>query len=335
MTVKEQKEKYGLKMQILCWVIFAVMYVVGYMYQPDTEDPSIVITFGALSQLFAVSLLWMVPRAGVRGDCVEFCMLLIVALAMRLAVTTRYNGYLPTDWTGDGLYQGLEAVTAIVAFRGLVRTGLTKMSVFKTICVVGIAAAGSYYCYGFLNQRKWADCAFATSVYTESMAWLFLAKNLVSAGKKRDISASFLLPSVASAACRTYFWYLAAEEIAPPKPVLMMEHFPAVLVLANVVITVIPFFTFLLLALTPAEEQPLQVVKGEVAEPLMQAPVVPVVAAPAPLMAAAAAIAPSVVPSVAGLPSLPAPKGAGCKEFAPVRAVYENGVLRVQYQPFF
>lgn len=333
----------------MCWVLFTGLFAAGYKYQPEMEDPSIVITAGALLNFLALSLFWIVPRAGTKGDCPEFSLCMIIAFACRLAVTTRYQGYLPTDVTGDGLYQLLEALTAICAFRGLVRTGITQTQLIITGAVLGVACGAAYQCYGFLNRREWADRSYAVSVYTECLATLFLAYTLVSAGKDRDVRASFLIPMSVSAAFRTYFWYLAMEEIVPTKPELLMEYFPQALVIANVCISIVSLFTFLLVALTPAEEEEEEVTaKGEdVAQPFLQAPVAPVFAA-APvaqpmmaqpmvqqMMAQPMATPATVVPSVAGLPSLPAPEGSGCKEFAPLRAVYEGGVLRVQYQPVY
>merc|ERR550537_67997 len=123
---------------LLAWALYFVLVYAGAIFQPKAEDPSILITFGAGTLLFSFVLLWVIPSKDPRPPApAEFPLIMITALACRLSSTTRFLGYLPTDATGDGCYQALEAVALLVACRGLCASGLTPAQGLR--CVLPVA----------------------------------------------------------------------------------------------------------------------------------------------------------------------------------------------------
>lgn len=316
----------------LLWAVFLILAPVGYAFMPELEDPSLGITIAAWCQLLAACIYWVVPRNGVRGDSPDFCLLLIVALCLRLSMTCKYQGYLPGDITGDGPYQLMEIFTVLAALRGLVRTGLKPKHVVVVSVFLVMSSVAGYQCYGNMNRRAFADRIYAMSIFTEVCAWFSLARSIIMSGnKKRDVFASFLVPMIVQAACRAHFWYLAYDEIIPPKPIQFMDKFPAVLIATHVIMGVLATLCGLFLCTYGRAETPKTTPQQvqQVMAPQQVAMTNPLLAAPV--------MAPSstVVPSIAGLPSLPAPAGSGCKCFAPVAATYVNGVLQVQYNPVY
>jgi len=309
----------------LFWALFLIFGPIGYCFVPPLEDASLGLTIGAWCQLLAASIYWLVPRGGIRGDSADFCLLFIIALCLRLSMTCKFNGYLPGDETGDGPYQMMEGLTLLVALRGLVRTGLKPKEVITVSMLLAISSVGAYYCFGFMNNRPWADRIYAASVYTEVLAWLCLTRSIIMAGKNRAMYGSFLLPMVAQGALRTHFWWMAHPEMSVKEPVYYQAEFPDVLIVVHAVVTSLAAICGLYVLTAGRAATTAPTPQFEMANPLLQA--APVAGIPA--------VIGSVVPSVAGLPSLPAPAGSGAKCFAPTSATYENGILQVQYEPVF
>jgi len=296
------------------WIMFFAFLITGFVGQPEVEDPSISITFGAGFQVFAMTLYWLLPRKTQQvaaskgnGDSAPFALLLAVAITLRLFGTLRFQGYLPTDESGDGCYQLFEATTLVIALRGLARTGLTTRDGMYAGAAVTVSVLLGLVCYGDLNQRLFADRAFAAGLYVEVCAWAFLATTIIKSGTDRTISSAFLAPALAQACCRTYFWYLAAGEMAPMQPKLLMNMFPDMIVAAHFAMCGIIGMATLL---TCCPEQDALV---------------------APMQSAAEPIR-SVVDDAAG--AFEMAKG-GLEEMSkglvPVRAVWENGVMKVEY----
>merc|ERR1719389_89900 len=102
------------------------------------------------------------------GDSPEFALLMAMALAARVVVTTKYQGYLPTDATGDGCYQVIEAL------RGLARLGIYPRQALSALATAAGALFMAYECRGDLDANPLADMVWAASLYTEVMAWYFV-----------------------------------------------------------------------------------------------------------------------------------------------------------------
>merc|ERR1719240_2605492 len=217
------------KKTVLAWALYAGLVYTGAIFQPKAQDPSILITFGAGTLLFSFVLLWVIPSKDARPPApAEFPLIMITALAARLSSTTRFLGYLPTDATGDGCYQALEGVALLVACRGLARVGVSLRQARNVVLTVVACCTMGYFCHGDLDQRPLWDRAFASSVFLEFMAWFFLAPLMLR--RREDKPTSFLLPAAGQAAIRAVFWFLAAEEMASPRPMHLMAYFPQAVV---------------------------------------------------------------------------------------------------------
>lgn len=315
LNVMKRLPKEGNGLQASLWAAFGMCFVLALAFQPEAEDPSIVISFGAGFQMFSLALFWLLPRkaskpgaANGNGDSPAFAMLMMVVLSLRLPCILRFQGYLPTDQSGDGCYQLFELVTLILSIRGLARTGLTTRDGMYSAATLTFSALLALICYGDLDRRPAADRAVAASIYTEVCAWGFLVYATVSAGADRTITSGFLPPALVQACCRTYFWYLAAPEMEPLNPKLLMSYFPDAIVAAHFAMCgLIGLATILVCC--PEKD-----------------------ALVTPMQSAANEQLNSVVDDAAG--AFEMAKG-GVEELAkglvPIRAVWENGTMKVEY----
>jgi len=298
------------KKMLLAWALYAGLVYTGAIYQPRAEDPSILITFGAGTLLFSFVLLWVVPSKDPRPPApAEFPLIMITALAFRLSSTTRFLGYLPTDSTGDGCYQALEAVALLVACRGLALVGVSLRQARNALVAVAACCALGYVCHGDLDQRPLWDRAYASSMFMEFMAWWFLAPLMLR--RRDDKPTSFLLPAAGQAAIRAVFWFLAADEMASARPQHLMAFFPP----AVVWMSIITALGLLLLTLTTFCEP------GEILPSDMRGVSPQGESKPEPF----AMIMQQAI-SFAGDHGMASPG------LMPVRAVYEDGKLRVEYE---
>jgi len=302
------------KRTVVAWTTFLILLYAGYIYQPEAEDPSVTITFGAGIQLFSMLLLYVMPRkpdtplSAKTGDSAEFCLLLAVAMGLRLSSTCRFLGYLPTDATGDGCYQAMEALSMVIAIRGLLAMGLAPKQGVKCVLTVLASMLLSVVCYGDLDRRPFWDRVYATSNYVEFGAYAFMSLNLLSA-VDRTVPRQFLLPSIGQGYMRAGFWYLAMDEMIPQRPTRLMEYFPTVLVILMSCSAVQQTLVGMMIVCKPdVSLLPRTAEVKKNAEPFME----------------------FFVSSILGSegPNPAAPQG-----LVPVRAVYEGGTLKVEYGP--
>jgi len=231
---KIKREQYA---SAATWGVFLILTCAGHVHKPN--DPSILITCGATMELLAFLLLWIAPRrpevsAGVARAPPDFAFLMVLLLALRLVVTSKWNGYLPVDRTGDGCIQVLQALSLAVSVYGLSLSSPTKR-VREITVAVAVSMAAGYLCFGDLDRNTGADEAYAMSIYLEVAAWLMMAR-FVLGPHRADVNAAFLMPAAVQAFCNAYFWYAAHEETAVLRPVRLQRYFNTVLIICHVVI---------------------------------------------------------------------------------------------------
>jgi len=225
--------------------MFLSCLATGYVHQPfgGKDEPSIMITAGAAMQLFAFGLLFLAPReAGAdqrkepRRAPADFGFLMIYALVARLWCTMKYDGYLPSDQTGDGCIQTLEALAMQVVVVGLARQITPTMEECGRFCA-GFSGAWvcALLCYGSLDWRPWVDRLYASTQYSELIAWFLMLDFARKACKSGSMNSMYVLPSFLNACCRCYFWVSAYSEMSPKNPIRLMTCFPTVLVAMHVV----------------------------------------------------------------------------------------------------
>jgi hypothetical protein len=97
---------------VLVYVGFALL--AGFVYHLCAEGEfSSILTLAAIFQCLALSLLALqVSTGNVSGISVKTLQLDVIALCCRLSSTTWLDGYIPSDMTGDYLYQAFDGISA-------------------------------------------------------------------------------------------------------------------------------------------------------------------------------------------------------------------------------
>jgi len=223
--------------------IFLFLLAVGWVHQPfgGKDEPSIALTAGAGMQLFAFILLFLAPREDgadqrkePRRAPADFGFLMIYALVARLWCTMKYDGYLPSDETGDGCIQTLEALAMQVAVVGLARQAIGFEECKRFLGGLAVAWVCALVCYGSLDWRPHVDRLYASTQYSELIAWLFMLDFARKATKNGTVGGMYVLPSFLNACCRAFFWVCAYSEMIPKTPIRLMAWFPAMIVAVQV-----------------------------------------------------------------------------------------------------
>merc|ERR1719454_2158797 len=99
----------------LAYIIFVL--VAGFVFYEIAEgEPSSVLTISAIFQCLAFSLLGVQVLSGnFSGISTKSLQLEAVAIASRLVSTTLIDGYVPSDTTGDYLYQCFDGLSLVMA----------------------------------------------------------------------------------------------------------------------------------------------------------------------------------------------------------------------------
>lgn len=216
------KEQYA---NAAVWGVLLTMTAAGCSVAPEMvalrHDISILLTVGASLQLLAFGLLWLAPRRcsdlSVPRAPAGFAILMGCGLAIRVVVEMRWNGYLPVDQTGDGLIQVLDFLSLVLTVYSLGRIPFEPREAACTAAMLAACFYAGQYCYGELDERPFADKAYAISIYLEVAAWLWMLRFVFGRGRLAVNSSTFPLTFVA-ATCRAYFWYVALPETRARHP---------------------------------------------------------------------------------------------------------------------
>lgn len=156
----------------LCYVVFLAIAALVFHMIADGEFSSI-LTISAIFQCLAVSLLgWQVfshgSATGISAKCLQLDAL---ALVCRLSATTHLNGYIPSDYTGDWLYQSFDflcLVGALWLLREILVVQADSYEAEADEMNVGPFAAGAFIlaaCFhADLNDRPIFDALWLASL---------------------------------------------------------------------------------------------------------------------------------------------------------------------------
>merc|ERR550514_157392 len=92
------------------------------------EDFTSILTMSAIVQCLGVSLLWIqvVSSESVAGISISAVKLDAVSVALRLSSTLWLHGYLPTDLSGEYLYQATDVVSLVMLLLLLRRMAVVR-----------------------------------------------------------------------------------------------------------------------------------------------------------------------------------------------------------------
>jgi len=162
-------------------VISMIALMLAEFYVQNNKVFSNLVTLGAASQLLGfVFLAFKVWQQGsVSGLSGKAMQLYALSTLCRLFSILQYDGYLPVDWTGDGLYQGIEVCSMIVVYALLVCVRHVYPSTYDAAadtCSVRWFVLGSVLLAAFVHphlcRRALADACWMCALYLEAVALL-------------------------------------------------------------------------------------------------------------------------------------------------------------------
>lgn len=181
------------------------------------------LTLSVAVQLFALTCLWyqVKQQRGVQGVSMRSLVMQCFVYGLRLSSSSWLKGYIPTDSTGDGLYQVLDLCTMMVAMYLIHSCAVTHRSSYQEKYdgveikpLIMLCALLAVLVHPDLNDRPLFDVAWTTSLYIDSVAMLPQLWMMTSAGGARVLTGHYVAAMAVSRSLNFVFWYHGYGELA-------------------------------------------------------------------------------------------------------------------------
>jgi len=193
------------------------------MQSHDGVGLSTFLTLSVALQFFAlVCLHTKVGQGNVAGVSKKSLIMQTLVYACRLSSTTWLKGYIPTDTTGDYLYQIMDMLTLLVALRIVYCCAKTHKHTYQEefdSMPIGPLVIGCFLLailvHPDLNDRPLFDTLWATSLYIDVVAMAPQLWMMSKCGKAEGVTSHYVASIAGSRAVNLIFWYYGYEELAP------------------------------------------------------------------------------------------------------------------------
>jgi len=219
----EAKKKHDENVQYFMFYMGFLM-AVGIVYQTfDDVGLSTFLTLSVGIQFFAlVCLLYQVKcQVGVRGVSKGSLVMQCFVYGFRLSSSTWLKGYIPTDGTGDYLYQILDFVTLLLAvfliFCCTKKYASSYQEQYDTLEVKPLIMACSALAvllHPDLNDRPLFDTLWTASLYIDSLAMLPQLWMMSRSGEAKVLTSHYVAAMALSRLMNFVFWFHAYPELA-------------------------------------------------------------------------------------------------------------------------
>merc|ERR1719261_1641703 len=196
----------------------------GIVYQThDDVGLSTCLTLSVGIQLFALlCLTWQVRlQGGVQGISKGSLTMQCLVYGLRLSSSTWLKGYIPTDSTGDGLYQFMDIATlglaiylihcCINTYQGSYQWELDNLQIKLLVMACGCLAV---LVHPDLNDRPIFDIAWTASLYIDSVAMLPQLWMMTRSGGTLLLTAHYVAAMALSRLLNFVFWFHGYAELA-------------------------------------------------------------------------------------------------------------------------
>lgn len=218
---------------------FAFVIMASPVYYILSDGLSSLLTLSAALQALGFALLVLKVRgqSSVSGISARMLGMYSLTEALRLSSTLWLEGYLPSDATGDWLYQCLELLSLVLAFV-LMRHVVTKRrttyahgaaqeeqdSMPGLPCVVLACSTLAVFLHADLNQNPVFDVIWTTACYIETAAMLPQLWMMSKAkGEVEALTGHFVALTALARLCSLTFWYLAMDP-SPAEAAVVGAH---------------------------------------------------------------------------------------------------------------
>merc|ERR1719456_478766 len=207
-----------------CMFYMGFLMAAGIGYQ-SCEDVglSTFLTLSVAIQLFAlICLMYQVQQQkGVQGISVRSLIMQCFVYGLRLSSSTWLKGYIPTDATGDGLYQALDLATLGLAVYLISRCRSVDRSTYQEQYdtldirpVIMACCALAVMIHPDLNDRPLFDTLWTASLYIDSVAMLPQLWMMARNGGAHVFTSHYVAAMALSRAVNFVFWFHGYPELA-------------------------------------------------------------------------------------------------------------------------
>jgi uncharacterized membrane protein (DUF485 family) len=212
----------------LLLVYVAFLSVAAYVYHVIADHAfSSLLTLSAVFQCLAFSLLGtqIIISGSVVGISAKSLFLDVFALASRLTATVFEVSYLPSDQTGDWIYQAFDGLSLAMVLWVLYRVCIVQRTTYeadedafpaKPLALGSLVLAAIFH--GNLNQSPFYDTMWMCSVFASAISvlpqiWMMTHRR----GKSAALTSHFVaVMALARVLSGTYMWHAYPEIAADP-----------------------------------------------------------------------------------------------------------------------
>jgi uncharacterized protein with PQ loop repeat len=132
----------------------------------------------AVQQLGYWLMLNHVIRGGMRSTSMWTLGISIIVLTFRLYATCLFDAYVPGDWSGDYIYQLIEAISLATLITAVVKKMMAREDESSredgwcSLIFIGLAGFAAYHVHPNMNDDFEGDVSWTFSVYLETFAMM-------------------------------------------------------------------------------------------------------------------------------------------------------------------
>jgi len=228
---------------IVAYIVFLNIAACVYEYVAEQSYSSVIALSAIAHCLGMVLLAIQVFSKGAGGISARALMLDALAAGLRLSSTLVYQGYLPSDRTGDGVYQFFDVCSLILCFT-LLYTVLVSQRITYDECddtmnvtplVVGCFFLGALL-HGDMNSRPIPDTLWMTGLFVGVIAVLPQYWLITKAGGRAQILiAHYIMCMAIGRVLSGMFMWHVREHITCQPWVGSFQHAMAAIFLAHAI----------------------------------------------------------------------------------------------------
>jgi len=211
--------------EILVYFAFAIIATAVAQAASDMVFSGLITLSAAFLLLGFTMLLVEVSKnyeKSVKSTSLSSLYLFMTCLCCRLYSTTQYNGYLPVDRTGQGVYQCVEGacLLCVVVLIALVKHGQKKYGVAQeeesaVFFLLMVCFVSALFVHPYLNNKTVPDVLWAMALYVETVAMLPQLYLLANLGEVGTNQSHFVASTFVSRMIIFRFWFTCYKELQP------------------------------------------------------------------------------------------------------------------------
>jgi hypothetical protein len=235
---------------ILAYKMFALAIVGTWVFVQEFSLSSFITLASAIQGFGFLLLARQVSEEGsMQGISRKMLLTYGLALCFRLWSTLFYLGYLPVDYSGHFVYQGIDVLTLVV-IANLVAGSLRRYpsaaeDSFWISIPIALAVCLGWMVHPILDNVEHADAAWMTSVWLEAAAFCPQIWMVSRAGRCRSMTAHFVALSFAARCIVALFWLEAYPQLSISNHFSGWDMFPAYSVICAFSLQVIVIADFM------------------------------------------------------------------------------------------